>query len=151
MNKILITAMVCLAFLASTVMANGYDGVKSYPLYKSGATLVNNLDDKGKEIVRIEYDLIFSEKQSFRQLSPNWTYSILAFADNGVEDLDIKLYVYDTLLSKWVFVKKDTDTDSYAALEITPTETADYKVVITVYKFKGDYTAARYGLIYYHD
>ena len=151
MNKILLTAVLCMALLTSVVTANGYNGFKSYPIYKSGATLVSNLDNKGKEIVRIEYDLIFSEKQSFRQLSPNWTYSILAFADNGVEDLDIKLYVYDTLLSKWVFVKKDTDTDSYAALEITPNETADYKVVVQVYKFKDGYDAARYGLIYYHD
>ena len=88
-------------FIALSVNAQSINGVKSYPLYKQGAKLVNELDVEGNEIVRIEYDLIFSSKETYRYLSPDWEYTIQGFADGGVAQMDLKIYVYDDLIDEW--------------------------------------------------
>lgn len=116
-----------------------------------GAKLVETFDNQGAEIVRIEYDLVFSSKESFRQLTSDWEYTIIAFADNGVKDLDIKLYEYDDLLDKWSLVVKDASTEPYAKITHRPSTTSMYKVKIIAYEFYPGYTAARYGLMFVHD
>ena len=140
------------AFLISAgAFAQCINGVKSYPIYKQGAKLVDKFDQEGAEIVRIEYDLIFSTKESFRNLSPDWEYSIIGFADDGVKDLNIKVFAYDDLLERWDLVVEDNSTESYAVAAIRPEEAALYKVEIIVQEFYEGYTAARYGLMFVHD
>jgi len=144
-------------FFASFLLMVAYgsaqciNGTKSYPIYKDGAALVDQMDSDGREIVRIEYDLVFDKKESFRNLSPDWEYTIVAFADDGVEDLDLKVYVYDELLDKYTEVADDNSTESYAIVTVKPSKAALYKVDVIIYKFKEGYTAARYGLMYIHD
>jgi len=128
-----------------------YKWKKCYPIYKMGAQLVETLDSQDAEIVRIEYDLIFTSTESFRKLTSNWEYAIIAFADTGVKDLDIKLYEYDDLLDKWTLVVKDASTEPYAKITYRPSTTSMYKVEIIVYEFYPGYTAARYGLMFVHD
>ncbi|MBT8220547.1 MAG: hypothetical protein KJP00_12025 [Bacteroidia bacterium] len=141
-----------LSFLfAINANAQCINGVKSYPIYKAGAQLVDKFDNDGLEIVRIEYDLIFSAKESFRNLAPNWDYSIIGFADNGVKDLNMKLYEYDDLLEKWNLVAEDTSTEVNAVVSYKPSVNAMYKVEILVQEFNPGYTAARYGLMYVHE
>ena len=127
------------------------NGVKSYPIYKMGAQLVDEFDNEGSEIVRIEYDLIFSSKETSRSLSSDWEYTIIGFADDGVKDLDIALYEYDDLLDKWIMVAEDESGEAYAILNYQPAVTAMYKVEVTVYEFYEGYSAARYGLMFVHD
>lgn len=131
--------------------AQCFNDTKSYPLYQVGAELVSTLDSAGKEIVRIEYDLIFTSKETFRQLASNWEYTLVAFSDDGVKDLDIKLYEYDARLDRYVLKKKDNSNDKVAVLTWQPQETAKYKIEIIVYQFQAGYTSARYGLIVFHD
>lgn len=135
----------------TNINAQCINGTKSLPIYKLGATLVESFDNDGAEIVRIEYDLIFSSKESFRNLSSDWEYVIVGFADNGVKDLDVKLYEYDELLEQWKVVAEDKSTESYAIISYRPPVTALYKVEIIVYSFYEGYDAARYGLMYLHD
>ena len=123
----------------------------SYPIYKTGAALVNEFDNNGSEIVRIEYDLVFTSKESFRTLSSDWTYSIIGFADDGVKDLDLKVYEYDDLLDQYRLVAEDNSSESFAIVSVTPTQQTLYKVDVIVYQFKEGYSAARYGLMYVHD
>ena len=150
--KIKILTLFSLLFAFSiTSFAQCVNGTKSYPLYKTGAKLVNDFDEEGSEIVRIEYDLVFSSKESFRNLTDDWEYTIIGFADDGVKDLDLKVYVYDDLLDKWSFVTKDASSDSYAVVVVKPEVSARYKVEVIVYEFEEGYTAARYGLLYVHD
>jgi len=150
--KTKILTIVILSFLFSLDMnAQCINGVKSYPIYKIGAQLVEKFDNYGAEIVRIEYDLIFSSKETFRNLSSDWEYSIIGFADNGVQDLDVKLYEYDDLLEQWKLVAEDKSTEAYAIVSYKPLVTALYKVEVVVYKFYEGYTAARYGLMFVHD
>ena len=69
--KILTLAILSLLF-SINVKAQCINGVKSYPIYKTGAQLVEQFDTEGAEIVRIEYDLIFSSKESFRNLTSSF-------------------------------------------------------------------------------
>lgn len=138
-------------FLIASVDAQCINGTKSYPIYKLGAQLVDQFDNDGNEIVRIEYDLVFTSKETSRNLSADWEYTIVAFADDGVKDLDIKVSVYDDLLEKWTQVAEDSSVESYAIATVKPPADALYKVEVIVYQFKEGYTAARYGLMFVHD
>jgi hypothetical protein len=149
-SKILTLVVLSLLFSVN-ISAQCINGTKSYPLYKAGAQLVDKFDNQGLEIVRIEYDLVFSSKESFRNLTSDWEYSIMAFADNGVKDLNIKLYEYDKLLEKWKMVAEDDSTEPHALLTYKPSVTALYKVEIIVKEFYEGYNVARYGLIYLHE
>lgn len=151
MKKGLILILLAAVAVTFNGQAQCVNGTKSYPIYKTGAALVDQMDSDGREIVRIEYDLVFDSKESFRNLSSDWEYTIVAFADDGVEDLDVKAYSYDELLDKWTLVAEDKSTESYAIVTVKPTETVLYKIEVIVYKFKEGYTAARYGLMYVHD
>lgn len=147
-----ILTFILLAFAFSTSLnAQCINGKKSYPIYKMGAKLVETFDNDDSEIVRIEYDLIFSSKETIRNLSPDWDYTIVGFADDGVKDLDLKVYEYDDLLEKWTLVAEDKSTESYAIVTVSPGVSALYKVEIIVYQFFEGYTAARYGLMFVHD
>jgi hypothetical protein len=134
-----------------SLSAQCINGTKSYPIYKLGAQLVSEFDNKDMEIVRIEYDLIFSSKETFRNLSKDWEYTIIAFADEGVKDLDVKVYEYDNLLDTWTLMAEDKAAESYAIATVKPTQDAQYKIEIIVYQFNEGYTAARYGLMFVHD
>lgn len=127
------------------------NGTKSYPIYKLGAKLVDDFDKAGNEIVRIEYDLVFSSKETSRNLSADWEYTIIAFADDGVKDLDIKVSVYDDLLDAWTQVAEDNSVESYSIVTVKPPVDALYKVEVIAYQFNEGYTAARYGLMFVHD
>jgi hypothetical protein len=116
-----------------------------------GAQMVEKFDAEGAEIVRIEYDLIFTSKETFRTLSPDWEYLVIGFADGGVKDLDVKVYEYDDLLDKWTLVAQDDATDAFAMVAVTPTRAAMYKVEVIAYEFYEGYSAARYGLMFVHD
>ena len=149
-HKIFIIGFFCSLFM-SNLNAQCINGVKSYPIYKAGAQLVETLDNQGAEIVRIEYDLIFSSKETFRNLTSDWEYTIIGFADNGVKDLDVKLYEYDDLLEKWDLVAEDESVEDYAIIKYKPLVAAMHKVEVIVYEYHEGYSAARYGLMFVHD
>lgn len=142
---------IALVFQLNVLKAQCINGTKSYPIYKMGASLIEKFDNEGAEIVRIEYDLVFSSKETFRNLSPDWEYTIIGFADEGVKDLDVKVYEYDDLLEKWTLIVEDKSVDTYAVVSLRPNTSALFKVEVIVYEFHGDYSAAKYGLMFVHD
>jgi hypothetical protein len=52
---------------------------------------------------------------------------------------------------EWTLLKKDTDDQNVAGVEVKPSTYAEYKVVITAYKFNEGYEVGHYGLVYIHD
>jgi len=147
----ILTLAILMLLPSFSLRAQCINGTKSYPIYKLGAQLVDTYDNAGAEIVRIEYDLIFSSKETFRNLTSDWEYSIIGFADEGVKDLDVKLYEYDDLLEKWKLVAEDNSTEAYVMVNYKPPVSALYKVEVIVYEFHEGYTAARYGLMFVHN
>ena len=120
-------------------------------IHSDGQAIIQLLESKDLEVVRVEYDLIWnSPKEIIRSLSDKYTYAIGAHADNNrVDDLDIK--VYRKSGSQWVLVAKDTDSDSTPMVYVKPESSGEYKIVISVYKFKSNYNIAHYGLFVAHD
>lgn len=151
MKAKLLFLMALLWVCSAGLRAQCINGTKSYPIYKMGAKLVADFDEEGAEIVRIEYDLVFSFKETFRTLSPDWEYTIIGFADDGVKDLDVRVYAYDDLLERWQLVAEDKSTEPFSIVSLTPPESALYKVEVIVYEFYPGYSAARYGLMFVHD
>jgi hypothetical protein len=119
-------------------------------IYEQGLGMVKYLEEEAnQEIVRIEYDLVFDSKETIRNLSSSYTYTVVAFADDRVEDLDITIYKKSG--SSWTQVTKDTETDNTPVVQITPKEAGEYKVKITAYKFAEGYSGAHYGMIISHE
>ena len=50
----------------------------------------------------------------------------------------------------YVFVAKDSKTESFAYVDIKPLETGWYKFVVKCYKFKNGYSSCHYGLVIFH-
>lgn len=103
----------------------------------------------GQEIVRMEFDIIRTTKQTTRVLSEGYTYGIIAFGDYRMKDIDIKVYKYTN--NQWTLVGEDQDVDASAGVSITPYTTSEYKIEISAYEFNSGYDVCHYGLIIYHE
>lgn len=150
MKKIVIFFL--FAFASISLSAQCINGTKSSPLYEVGADYVHYLDSLGMEIVRIEYDLIFTTKDSYRYLYSDWEYLLVGFVDNGVKDFTMTLYEYDESEDLWFPVAySDEAENGLTTLIYKPEETKQFRTVIEIKEFYEGYTAARYGLIYVHE
>jgi len=127
------------------------NGKLAKPIHDVGAEIIAQIDNEGFEVVRAEYDLIFTSKDTYRVLSPSWEYALFAFADDGVADLDIAVYEYDDLLEHWTLLHKDDGPENTATVTFTPAENQQYKITITVKEYVEGYDVARYGLVIFHD
>ena len=124
-------------------------GTSMEPILARAEPLVKKIENKGNEIVRMEYDLIFDTKSTTRTLFNGWTYGIEAFGDYRIKDIDIA--VYKKSRGEWKIVEKDAENDHEATVIIKPYRDEEYKIDITVYKFNKDYTAGHYGLLIFHE
>lgn len=127
------------------------NGKLAKPIHDVGAEIISQIDNEGFEVVRAEYDLIFTSKDTYRTLTTSWEYALFAFADNGVADLDIAVYEYDDLLEHWTLILKDDGPENTATVTFTPAKDQQYKITITVKEYVEGYDVARYGLIIFHD
>lgn len=119
-------------------------------IYEKGLEIVKMLEEQyNQEIVRIEYDLLFDSKETTRGFSSDYEYSVIAFSDFRVEDLDITIFRKSG--SSWEQVVKDTETDNTPIVSFKPDGSSTYKIEVKAYKFAEGYSAAHYGLIIYHD
>ncbi len=147
----LLLVTITLSFVFNSAKSQCINGFKSYPIYQRGAKLVEKFDEEGAEIVRIEYDLIFTTKESLRTLNSDWEYVLIGFADDGVKKLSMALYEYDKLLDKWQFLSEDAEREDYTMIIHKPKATTSYKIEIKVAQFEPGYNAARYGLMIVHE
>lgn len=139
------------SFFFSTLHAQCINGTRSMPIYEKGIEFVEEFDNLGMEIVKIEYDLVLTKKYTYRYLSPDWKYKIIAFADDGVKDLDIYLYENDKETDEWQMVGKDEGDGANPHLFHIPKEYTEYSVEVVVNEFEDGFSAARYGLIFVHE
>lgn len=103
----------------------------------------------GKEIVRMEFDILQNTKTTFRTLMDQYEYGILAFGDYRIADIDIKVYKF--VNSQWTLIAQDQTQDRNALVKIKPDFTADYMIEIIAYKFEPGFSVGHYGLIVFHD
>jgi len=155
MKTILFTLIALTMMFGSLLAQDDYSsldnkkGTSMEPILARAEPLVKRIENKGNEIVRMEYDLVFSTKSTTRTLYKGWTYGIVAFGDCRIKDIDIA--VYKQSRGEWKLVEKDAENDHEASVTIKPYRDEEYKIDITVYKFTGSYTAGHYGLLIFHE
>ena len=124
--------------------------VSMRPIISKAVDLIELIeDDHDMEIVRIEFDIVTNKTETYRTLYQGIDYTIVAFADDRVSDLDVRVYEYDD--NEWTLVAKDNDASDVAVVSVTPDVSSTYKVVVSAYSFNQGYSAAHYGLIFFHE
>ena len=142
---VLLMALVC-----SLNLFAQKEEVSMYSILESAGKYLNYIErELGQEIVRMEFDIIRDTKQTFRTLTDDYTYGICVFGDHRIKDIDVKVYKW--VNEQWVLIEKDEDTSSVAVVTISPSSTADYKIVISAYSFEDGYSAGHYGLLVFHE
>ena len=124
-------------------------GTSMEPILAAARPLVEEIEGGDYEIVRMEYDLIFGEKSTYRTLFEGWTYGVAAFGDYRIKDIDLSVFVKSK--GRWKLVEEDAENDDVATVSIKPRIKEEYKIVISVYKFNKDYTVGHYGLMIFHE
>jgi hypothetical protein len=147
MKKYFLLLIACVCSLST--FAQKEEISMSSILQKAGS-VVNLIErEHGQEIVRMEFDIIQDSKQTYRTMVEGYTYGVCAFGDHRIKDIDVKVYKW--VNEQWVLIEKDEDNSSVAMVAISPSETADYKIVISSYAFEEDYSAGHYGLVIFHE
>lgn len=124
--------------------------VSMRPIMSKAVDLIELIEDNyDQEIVRMEFDIVTDNKETFRTLYEGIEYTVVAFADDRVSDLDVRVYAWDS--GDWALVKKDSDSSDVAVVSLTPDETARYRIVVSAYSFNSGYSAAHYGIIIFHE
>ena len=125
------------------------NGTSMEPIMAAAKPLVEEIEGGNYEIVRMEYDLIFTEKSTYRTLFDGYTYGIVAFGDYRIKDIDISVYVKSR--GNWKLFEEDAENDDVATVSIKPRIKEEYKIVISVYKFNKGYSVGHYGLMIFHE
>ena len=125
------------------------NGTSMEPIMAAAKPLVEEIEGGNYEIVRMEYDLIFTEKSTYRTLFEGYTYGIVAFGDYRIKDIDISVYVKSR--GDWKLFEEDAENDDVATVSIKPRIKEEYKIVISVYKFNKGYSVGHYGLMIFHE
>jgi hypothetical protein len=125
------------------------NGTSMEPILAAAKPLVEEIEGGNYEIVRMEYDLIFTEKSTYRTLFDGYTYGIVAFGDYRIKDIDVSVYVKSR--GDWKLFEEDAENDDVATISIKPRIKEEYKIVISVYKFNKDYSVGHYGLMIFHE
>ena len=148
--KTLLRLLVVIPSLFISVALNAYGDTSMFPIINKTREIVSYIEDELEyEVVRVELDILSTTKVSYRTLSSNYSYAIIAYGDDRFEDIDVK--VYAKYGSEWELVDKDTDVSSVALVTIEPSYTREYKIEITAYKFAAGYEVGHYGLVVCHD
>lgn len=124
-------------------------GTSMEPILARAEPLVKDIERDNYEIVRMEYDLIFTDKDTFRNLYEGWTYGIAVFGDYRIKDIDLTVYIQSR--GEWKKIIEDAENDDVATVTVKPLQNEEYKIVISVYKFNKDYNVGHYGLIIFHE
>ena len=124
------------------------NGTSMMPIFNKAKNLITTLEEKNKlEIVKMEFDIVTAvKKTTWRTLSKDVSYSIAAFGDYRIKDIDIS--VFKSVNGNWTRVVKDKKEDSFALVSVKPAKTEMYKIEISVYQFKDKHNAAHYGLFF---
>ena len=125
------------------------NGTSMEPILAAAKPLVEEIEGADYEIVRMEYDLIFGEKSTYRTLFDGYTYGIVAFGDYRIKDIDVSVYVKSR--GEWKLLEEDAEDDDVATVSVKPRIKEEYKIVISVYKFNKGYNVGHYGLMIFHE
>lgn len=125
------------------------NGTSMMPITYDILDLIEAIESKGYEIVRMEYDLIFDIKSSYRSLFTGYTYGAIAYGDYRIEEIGLRLLKKSG--DDWDYVTDGEFDGKLCSIFLEPEENADYKFEIRALKFVSGYSAGHYGLIVFHN
>jgi hypothetical protein len=148
MKKLLLLIATCFLIIFSFKAKAQNPETTMRPMLEDALTYVDTIEKYGYEIVRMEFDLVTGTKTTYRDLYSSLEYTIWAFGDYRIADIDI--IVYKDVNGQWVQVQKDNSSESSASVKITPSATGKFRIDVIAYKFKEGYSAGHYGLMIFH-
>jgi len=99
-----------------------------------GAVLVQLLESKDLEVVKIDMDLVSTanEKQTLKRMSTDFSYIVTAIGQpSRIEDLDIKVYFVGDG-GKLILIAEDNKADNTPVVTFTPPAAGSYMISIKV-------------------
>jgi hypothetical protein len=149
-RELYVSTLIILLFMPLTgILAQPNEGTSMKPILTDAQTYIQAAEDKGCEIVRMEFDVISDTKSTYRTLVEGWTYGVVAFGDYRISDIDIA--ISKDVDGTWILIQRDNSSAVNASVILTPSSTGMYKIDITAYKFVSGYTAAHYGMLIFHE
>ena len=129
--------------------ADNDNGTSMMPIMGDALPVIKYIEDTmNVEIVRLEYDLIFKEKITYRTLSKGWKYGIVAIGDYRIKKINV--HIYKKINDKWDFIRSSNSQKYLATVNEEPLENGDYLFQIAVDEFAEGYKAGHYAIIIYH-
>jgi len=125
------------------------NGTSMNPIINELGDVVKVFEDAKFEIVRIEFDLLFDSKFTYRTLSSGYTYGFFVWGDYRISDIVIR--VYKKVGDQWQYYADGEPNGNSSSLKFQTTETAEYKFEVKALQFAEGYKAGHYGLIVYHN
>ena len=142
--------LLLILFISANLVFGQKEEISMKPILTDAGQFIQKVEmEFGQEIVRMEFDILQTSKETYRMLSEKYEYGILAFGDYRILDINIKIYKW--VNNQWNLVGKDDKTDSNALVTIKPSVSGEYKIVISAYKFEKGYDIGHYGLIIFHN
>jgi len=125
------------------------NGTSMIPITNEVNDVIKAIEKEKVEIVRIEFDLLFDSKYSYRTLSKGYTYGILAWGDYRIKTLVIR--IYKKVDGEWKYVADGDESGNASTIKFETTATEEYKFEIKLLEFVEGYSAGHYGLIVFHN
>jgi hypothetical protein len=125
------------------------NGTSMFPIMGDALTVIKYVEDTLKaEIVRIEYDLLYKSKDTFRELFKSANYGICVVGDYRIKKMDIKIYKEKN--GEWVFLKQNDESSNIVLLTVKPDEDASYRFELIAKEYKEGFQAGHYCAIIFH-
>jgi hypothetical protein len=125
------------------------NGTSMLPITNELDAIVKAMEKEKVEIVRIEFDLLFDSKVSYRTLSTGYTYGIFAWGDYRIKALVVR--IYKKVDGEWKYYADGDESGNASSVKFQTTSTEEYKFEIKVLQFTEGYKAGHYGLIVFHN
>ncbi len=129
--------------------ADNKSGTSMMPIMGDALPVIQYIEDTmNVEIVRLEYDLIFDKKITYRTLYKGWKYGIVAIGDYRIKKISV--HIYKKVNEKWDFIRSSEGNNYLAMVNEEPQENGDYLFQIVVDEFAEGFKAGHYSIIVYH-
>jgi hypothetical protein len=149
MKKYLIV-LITMSFLLLSLGLSAQEGSSMASIYLKAAKYVKAFEDKGLEVVRLEFDIISKtelEKFTVRGLNSSYTYYIIASGDDRIKDLDVEL----GKLADQKVIKSEVSDKNIEVLIYKPTESDEFFINVKAVTFENGQRAGHFVLIVAHD
>ncbi len=124
-------------------------GTSMIPVMNDAYPVLKYIEDSLKaEVVRVEYDLLFDSKDSFRPFFKGWNYGVCVVGDYRINKIKLRLFRQEK--DEWILVKENDENGNIALSMVTAESDGMYRFEITAKGFVDGFTAGHYALIIFH-